>query len=171
MDLDGIFNAGEAIEFEGKTFTVKELTLEQRGKFGAWLKQRAKADAARSLSEDLPDEWVRLQASVVSQDIAAGLYDWGAPASVHSITRTPDGASYALFLSISDSDPSFDELAARRLFDARLKEVAALLAARALDPPASSGQTGSSPTGPSASPGSRTPGGRKKKSKNSRRVI
>lgn len=150
MSLDSIFNAGEEIEFEGKKFVFKELDLEQRGKFARWLKGRAKAEAARSYEEELPEEFCRAQVSVVSQDIAAGLYDWGSPCSVHSITRTPEGASYAIYLLASAQCPEFDELTARRLFDTRFREVAELIAAKVLDPPASSGQPEFSPTGPSA---------------------
>lgn len=156
-DLGDLLNVGDAIEYGGRTYTVRELTLEQGGMFAAWLKARAKADILRDLqSGDYPEDWVRLRLSVYEQDEAAGKYDWMSPASVESTGRTPVGAARALYLSLKDAHPEVTEEFALEMFLARLREVAALLARKANPPQDSSAPTASSPPGGSASPGSPT---------------
>lgn len=160
-DLGDILNVGDPIPYKGKSYTARDLTLEQRGRFGKWLKDRAKADIIRDQeSGDYADAWVRLRLSTFEQDEAAGLYDWGSPASLNAIRCTVVGGAYALYLMFQDAHPDMTEDLAREVYDDLLKrqakEEARRLAAKMLDPPASSAPGAPSQPGPSASPGSPT---------------
>lgn len=169
--LAELLNSPSELQFEGKTYLLREPTLPECGLYQRWLESEARASAAAAT--ELPEEDRRQLLRDTNQDIAAKVYAWGGEVCVKSL-RTPDGV--AKLFSIVCADQGLTFAMARQAVDKSLREIAAiLLGAAAEDDPekkAMLGQTllrlglpanflssssSDSPTGPRAAPSASTP--------------
>jgi hypothetical protein len=131
QDLAELFNAPEKIEFEGKTYLLREPTLVEAGEWSRWFQAEARASAARAT--ELPEEDRRRLLRDVNADIAAQVYSWGSEACVIAL-RSPE--ALAQLMTIVCRDQGVTHALALRACKARLHEIArALLAAEQGDDP------------------------------------
>lgn len=153
FDLSQLAGFDVAFEYQGKKYDLREMDFEKGAKFSKWVKDRAKAEAART--ESLPGEFDRTVASVVIADIAAGHYDWGGPVCAKAMF-SPEGAAYALHVALADAEEPPDMEACRQIVKTKLNEIAEFLIAQAELPKESSARKGPSETGATSSPGATT---------------
>src|SRR5581483_7206088 len=106
MTKPNLVNVGEEYTLDGKTYRAKKLGILELFKFSTWIERRARESVGRAT--DLPDDVRDRMLSVVTQDIAAGVYAPGGEAFVKAAT-TPEGASYALYLGWHDDHPELTE--------------------------------------------------------------
>jgi hypothetical protein len=152
FDLSQLAGLDASFDYQGKKYDLKELDFEQGAKFSKWVKERAKAEAARS--DHLPGDFGKTMASVVLADIAAGHYDWGGPVCVSALF-SPEGAANALQIALA-AEHDLDIDACRGIVKAKLSEIAEYLLRQAELGKASADPGASSPPGPTASRGAGT---------------
>lgn len=153
FDLSQLAGLDATFEYEGSRYDLRELDFEQRARFSKWVKDRAKAEAARPA--DIPGDFARTLASTVLADIAAGQYDWGGPVCIAALF-SPEGAAFALSLALGHLGPPPDLEACRGIVRAKLDEIAAYLTREAELGKASRGRKGSSGPRKTSSRGSGT---------------
>jgi hypothetical protein len=154
MNLPDALSPPDAFEYEGRTYKVRELDLEQGAQFSQWLKDRALSEIARQT--ELPDEFRSQLRADVLREIAAGVYDWQGPVSVQAMF-TPEGAAKVLQVALSRDHPGIELDTARKIVRAKLDQLAELML-RAHGPK-SSAPAGSG-AGRRSTPGSRTSRGK-----------
>lgn len=120
--LADLFNSPSELTHEGVTYRLREPTLEECGMYQRWLEAEARAGAARAT--ELPEADRVLLLREAGRDVAKQVYAWGGEACVESL-RTPNGL--AKLMSIVCADQGVTHELARKICDARLLEIAALL--------------------------------------------
>lgn len=165
--LADLFNAPTGLDFEGKTYRLRQPTLLEAAEYQRHLEAEARAGAARAT--ELAEEDRRRLLRDVTADIAAGRYRYGGEVCVESL-RSPE--NIARLLAIIARDQGMTLAVAQRLCDAKLREcvaivaaehesdpkaLAALLASLGLPPNFLSGSSSDSPTHPSAAPPTSSP--------------
>lgn len=162
-DLAKLLNQPETIEFEGKAFKLRELTVAQRATYSQWLKDRA-LSAVELAARTAPEHVAAEQRAGWRQDCAAGVYDFGGPVFSAAL-RTHAGQVKALHLSLSADHPDLTEDYAEKMWLAHKSQLAALVADKIGDPSfleAVARLAGRTPSPPSSTRPSRGP---KKKSR------
>lgn len=165
--LADLFGVPTEIEFEGKTYPLRQANLLEQAKFGRWLERRALEAAARAT--DLPEDVQERLFRAVTRDIAAGVYEMNSAAGAEALA-TPVGRAKLLHLILSSEHPEVTEEVAARMLDREQRKIAAILATGGDpdDPKAGAVLAGlglpsnflsaSSATPPSASPATRSAG-------------
>jgi hypothetical protein len=123
MDSFGnLFNSPTGIEFEGKTYKLRQASAIECGEYQRHLEQEARATIRRdtSLSEDERRE----QLADVNADIAAKRYRYGGIVAVKSL-RTVEGV--AKLISIICADQGMTEAIALRFCNEKLRETIAAI--------------------------------------------
>lgn len=133
MDFQSLFNLPTEFEFEGKKYPIKELTFEQQARYSKWLRERARAAATVNPDSGVPVEVQQALYSAFLTDAAGGVYDYGGPACIKSMS-SQSGMAYALYLMISAEDPSFDEMEAAALVAKEFERLSAVIAEKLNDP-------------------------------------
>jgi hypothetical protein len=164
--LADLLNAPSDIEFEGKTYKLREPTLIECGRFQRWLESEARASAAAAV--ELPEADRRQLLKDVNAEIAAKRYAYGGAVCVECL-QTPDGLAKLLSIVCEDQGVTFE--LAKRMCDGRLLDmarhilsadasddpgkkaaVAALMTTLGLPPLSSASSSSASPTTPAAPP-------------------
>lgn len=128
--LANLFNSPTGIEFEGKTFRLRQPTLMECGEYQRQLESEARAGAARAT--ELPDEDRRRLLRDVAADIAANRYRYGGEVCVESL-RSPEGVARLMSIICREQGMTYD--IALRLCDQKLRECVAIVAGElAADP-------------------------------------
>jgi hypothetical protein len=136
VSLADLLGTPSEIEFEGKTYKLREPTNFEQARFTKWLHDRARNDAAQA---DGPDGFADRYLAVVNRNITTCVYEWGGEASVAAIL-TPAGMTKLLAVIIGADDPDFTEETAARMSDRKLKEAAAKILGEARTDPKAMGQ-------------------------------
>jgi hypothetical protein len=157
-ELADLANAGDIVfRWKGREYDpAAELTLEQRGRYGRWLKNRALEAATGGAAADAPEDVRRDLLRTYLADAAAGKYDYGSIVCLQVI-HTPEGMAHTLYLLVSADDPTFTPEDATRVLREHATEWMAAALARAAAPKSSPpGVPGAGP-GPACSPTSAPP--------------
>jgi hypothetical protein len=129
-DLLGV---GSEITFEGVTYKLTRPTLLEQAKFSQWLRDRAKAEAARG---DVPEDAREGLYRAAIRDVAEGYYDVDSPGYVVALQR-PSGLAKLLHIILQRDHPTLDEGTVQRMMEDGLKEqFVAIVAAETDDPKA-----------------------------------
>lgn len=136
--LDELFNApAEFVLADGRKVLLGDLTELDRARFVRRLKDRAIGELIR-FPDDTPPAVMRAFADSVAEGLASGVYDWGGPACVRSLT-TQWGGSYAFFLAAKQGDDAYTEEEAAADWEAavhsRIREMAEAAMAKATADP------------------------------------
>ena len=123
--LDSIFNVARSldrvIEYNGRKYELQELTLEQAARYSAFLKRRAKLEAAAEC-EYLPEDAKRALLRVTMESIAIGEYEPGSRLFLLSMSN-PHCVEELLHILFHDQDESFTYDDAKGLVTAHAKRV------------------------------------------------
>jgi hypothetical protein len=130
MTLGDVFNSPTAIPFEGVEYRLRQPTLMEQGEYQRWLEQRAYEAIERRDYRD-PDHRERDRRNL-NNDVAAGVFEWGGEVCVRAV-QTPGGL--ARLLSVICRDQGLTEQKAKGLVDLKVREIAAVLVARATKDP------------------------------------
>jgi hypothetical protein len=126
--LADIANSPTTIEFEGKTYFLREPDIVQCGEYTRHLESEARAAVSRAV--ELPEsERDRLMRGVIA-DIAAKEYKYGGEIATKSL-RTVDGIAQLLSIICRDQGMTFD--IAKRYANSRLSEIIAVMATTAAE--------------------------------------
>jgi hypothetical protein len=126
VTLADFINSPHEIEYEGKTYHLKELSIGGKARFQRFLERRAREDAARS-AEDMPADVAELYMAGCRRDIAAGAYEWGTVACFQALQQSPEAQRYAIYLTLSECHPEVDEELAGKIWAKRQQEIRQLL--------------------------------------------
>jgi hypothetical protein len=128
-----ILNCPHEVAYKGKTYQLRQPDQLEQGKFSRWLEGRAWAAFERRAGQLDEAEAARLERNT-AQDIASGVYEFGSEASAVAL-QTPAGGAKLVHILLARDHPDITEAEARELFEHRLKEILAAVAAGATQDP------------------------------------
>jgi hypothetical protein len=122
MDLAELFNAPTDLEFEGKTYRLRQLSQVERAEYQRWLEKRALDGilAETGVPEAVQDRMLR----IYQRDKARGTYAWGSEVCCETVTGEE---GLAKFLAIQLRDQGVDLETARRMAEKELKRIVVTL--------------------------------------------
>jgi hypothetical protein len=129
MTLADAFAVGKALSFDGKEYTLRKPTLYEQGEFQRWLEQRAHDAVERSTADEAAKD--RRHARI-DTDAALGKYEWDGPYALEALW-TPAGL--AKIVAIVCRDQGVDDALAEKIVAAKIREVCAIILARASSDP------------------------------------
>ena len=127
-DLLGV---GDVFEFAGTKYKLRRPTLLEQAKFSQWLKDKAKAEAARG---DVPDEVRDGLYRAASRDAGELYYEVDSPGYVAALQR-PAGFAQLLLIVLQTDHPEVTEGVVYEMLQAGLKEKFVQLVAAEQDDP------------------------------------
>lgn len=122
MSLADMLNSPTEVEFEGKTYRLRQPTLVEMGEFQRWLEQRAYDAIERRTYQD-PAQQDRDRRNL-NNDVAAGVFEWGSEVAA-AACQTPAGITRVFQLILRDQGLSAE--AVRRMIDLKLRELTAIV--------------------------------------------
>ena len=135
MTLADMLNSPSEIKYDGKTYLLRQPTLLEQGTFQRYLEQRAYDAIERRDYQDARQQ--DRDRNALNRDVAAGVYEWGGEVCCQSL-QTQTGI--AKLLNILLRDQGVTEELARKIVDRQVKEIAAVLASKAVSDPKALGQ-------------------------------
>ncbi|MBA4192481.1 MAG: hypothetical protein C0467_31315 [Planctomycetaceae bacterium] len=120
-----LFNSPTELEFEGKTYQLRQLNGIEEGIFQRWLEQRARDGIGRAT--ELDDERRRHLDKDVNDAIAVGDYEFGSELCVKALQNK---AGIIKAVSLILRDQGINEATAKRFVDQHQKQIAAVLVSR-----------------------------------------
>ena len=132
MTIADMFNSPSELKFEGKTYHLRQPTLEEEGEYQRWLEQRAYDAIERRTYQDQAQQ--DRDRNALNRDVAAGLYEWGGVICCESLS-TPVGVARmtAIVLRGQGVTPAL----AKRIVDLKVREVTAAVVSKVRSDPKS----------------------------------
>lgn len=129
--ISDLLAVGSEVTFGGVKYTLRKPELDEQATFSQWLKDKAKAEAARG---DVPDEVRDGLYRAASRDAGELYYEVDSPGYVAAL-QTPAGMVKLLHIIFSRDHPGITEGMVRGVLESGLKEVfVKALAAENSDP-------------------------------------
>lgn len=108
-----LLNIPKKLEFEGKTYELREPTVPECAEYSLWLEQEARDAIARDVYA--PDKQREADRRALRDDIAAGCYEYGSPAFVKSLESWKGSAKLMSIVLKIDEDTALRMVRAKAL--------------------------------------------------------